>query len=342
MKRYNRQSGVTLPEMMTAVAITLIMLASSGMIFSSASKSSGKAMALNDMMRDARVITGQLEKDLSGLRGDLPFAFIFEGYDPTATGIVTERRDRVVFFTNGDFKDIYDVAKLSNTARIFYGQSGDLGLEQNPDSVGISEGRRILSRRVKMMTNDGADLPPNDSINSSRWSNYYNYDLEIKEFAPDSYWKSALHADFQRWLDSGNVCSFLRRPVFSGGNSTYLQKLYMSGDVTDFTVKLWILDTNTGEYRWYPNNDDITILMVGAGALDYGFGLCWNTNLTTSFSSDVTVSGDAITMNPVWAWLSDTSMPRAIKVSFKLYDKNRTHFPEGKLFEYVYKVPNTD
>ena len=125
-----RTKGVTLPEMMTAVGITVIMLAASGMIFKAASHSSGKAMALNDMMAKVRVVTNRLDKDFSGFRGDMPFGVVFEAYKKDNGTF--ERRDRLFFFSNGDFQSL-NSSQRADMALICYGQSKDIFSNANTD-----------------------------------------------------------------------------------------------------------------------------------------------------------------------------------------------------------------
>ena len=57
------------------------------------------------------------------------------------------------------------------------------------------------------------------------------------------------------------------------------------------------------------------------------------------------LTANGITIN----WYSDTALalftgipdpwPSAIKFTFTLYDKDRRHFPEGKTFTYIMKMP---
>ena len=73
-----RGRGVTLVEMLVAVAITVGMMIITGVVFKSSTDASGKAMASNDVMNQLRALTDQLERDLSGLRSDMPFAIVFQ------------------------------------------------------------------------------------------------------------------------------------------------------------------------------------------------------------------------------------------------------------------------
>ena len=116
------RAGFTLAEMMVAVSITVIMLLIVGLVFSSSIKASGIGVSSNDVMVQLRTATGQLEKDFSGWRSDMPIAIIFEGYydDPDEMDKLVHY-DRICGFANGDFQDLQGTAS-GNVARIFYGQ----------------------------------------------------------------------------------------------------------------------------------------------------------------------------------------------------------------------------
>ena len=302
-----RQSGVTLPEMMTAVAITLIMLAASGMIFSSASKSSGKAMALNDIMKEARVITAQLESDFAGYRDDLPITLLFEGYnfnvDSNLDGIAEsnylERRDRISFFTNGDFQDMSGTNRTL-MARVLYSQTGDTLPNQNTDGInpslysGISPQQRMLCRQMKMITTNSNYLN-GDSIDPTyagyyggfhyAYNNWLNYELETLEYGPEYLWKNADINNFYGWwldedenlADANIAISFIRRPDYKLFYNTdlaltmdatlsrqrtnlYKQKNCMVKDCTDLTIQAWLIPPGEVNYRWFPSNWDLQLM----------------------------------------------------------------------------------
>ena len=314
-----RQSGVTLPEMMTAVAITLIMLAASGMIFSSASKSSGKAMALNDIMKEARVITAQLESDFAGYRDDLPITLLFEGYnfnvDSNLDGIAEsnylERRDRISFFTNGDFQDMYGTNRTL-MARILYSQTGNSGTNQNTDGtnefIGTAPRQRALCRQMKMLTtssssSNGFIVPVSPSDRSYKSIDHHaftagswlRYDLEQLEYGPENIWKNADTNSFSNnwWLTEDNsIVSFIRRPNYdsvynaaltvNGGNtfdarrtmSQYKQNNTVVLDCTNFTIQAWLIPPGEYAYRWFPTNWDLdNISLQQSGSYWNGLGM---------------------------------------------------------------------
>ncbi len=285
-----RQSGVTLPEMLTAVAITVIMLSASGMIFRSASKSSGKAMALNSMMAQSRVITNQLDKDFAGFRGDLPFGIIFEAYNRGNNTF--SRRDRVFFFSNGDWQDL-EYSYRSDTARIFYGQSTDVYSNIATDEFTEIPQQRFLARKLKLMTSVNTYVPgmPYDQASDGN-IDWFDYEMAGMEYGPDSIWKNASASFFDIYLLENKLSpsyeylnndgeSFIRRPCIGSPSSTwgatryvqaanstkinisysrvddYKQGIYMIDDLTDFSVQAWLTPPGENQPRWFPDDSDI-------------------------------------------------------------------------------------
>jgi hypothetical protein len=172
-----RRRGLTLTEMMVAVALTIAMLGITGVIFKSASEAAGKAQASNEVCQQLRALTRQLDSDFDGLRPDMPFAVLWEAHcsnlgidlqpnlgdpDPVATSpdhARWVRYDRIVFFANGDFQvpngplGLTNGYMSGNLARIFYGQSFD-SPETPKETFGFEPPRVLLSRRIKLLTAD--------------------------------------------------------------------------------------------------------------------------------------------------------------------------------------------
>lgn len=352
-----RVRGVTLVEMLVAVSITVMMLMVTGIVFKSSSEASGKAAALNEMMRQVRAITSQLESDLAGLRSDMPMAIMFETHqnvpsdprpdlgDPDDSKRLV-RYDRIAFFANGDFQTM-DGNYSGNMARIFYGQAWDLP-KQPADT--IDPPRKILTRRHKIMTAvhhwQLSPVPSAWPQNSITLATQYDYlDMECVSVA---FWKNELVGRFLSSYfnhDLSSTVSFVRRPNIAavenamvagtiGGDA--VQKLYMLPDVTDFRIQLWFDETNTPyDGRWFP--DDYDMLSFGSSP---SFAFSWNVRNALSFSQliyNFRWWSEESLKNLVPPWLN--AWPSAIKFTFTLYDKDRRHFPEGKTFTYVVNLP---
>jgi len=316
------------------------MLLLTGMVFKSATDASGQSMAYQEILQQARAMMLQLDQDFRGLRPDLPMAIIFEGYDwytdndlgdfdPEEDKNKVIRYDRIVFFADGNFENFINLK--GNVARIFYGQSLDNEFP-SPD-MDISSPRRILSRRMKILT-AGNYYPPDDSYwnpdNEPRAVEHDGYDMEQASLA---FWKNAPMEDYRdnyfrvpdyqfaknTWITK----SFLRRPYLYSkeSNDTIRQQMYLLPDVTDFRIEAW--DDSQGFWSSW------------VGGVFY-----WNI-------PDMDIVGDYPKVDNL-DWISEHDLktfgishpwPEALKFTFTLYDKGRRYFPEGVTFEYIVKLP---
>jgi len=313
--------GVTLVELLVAVAISVTMMLAVSVIFKSTTKASGRALALNEIMRQARALTQQLKQDFRGLRKDLPLAVIYQArqnYDTDDPDAIA-RYDRIVFFANGDFQDLAGGAS-GNWARIFYGQSGDT-FPDNPDAV--APPRRILTRRQKIMTSDLSLVTPVDQNTSS-----VEYDddplegisLTVGLPMTIDFWKNLPAGSYDNLFINNYELSFIRRPMISesaaqlGGNA--VQRMYLLPDVANFEIDIWGIP---GYPHWFPDLPRQLLFVDQGGPV----GLYYNIPPP---------------LNPDYPCFQLTSLPKALKFTFTLFDKNRRHFPEGKTFSYIIKL----
>ncbi len=371
---YNPKSrGVTLVELLVAVVIMIMVLLMTSMIFKSSTEASGRATAHADIMRQLRALTEQIDKDFAHLRPDMPMAVCFEGdwedYDNDGFNDGFIRHDRIVFFTHGDFQDVYGIR--GNLARIFYGQSSDT--LNTPETETISPERRILARRTKILTPDstlglvshpastgwGAS-PAYTAISAS------NYDEITYENATESEWKQDV---FQSYVDHHlrvNTAalpdnpaarrSIMRRPNISLASNDLTQSMYFLPDTTNFQIDVWFGGTsaafaginNYWVNRWLPDIIDIDsgVFMINAGSTDLGFyfnapgPVAPSYTPNTPFQLDGYIdwySVDALS-NTTYTGLSNP-WPRALRFTFTLYDQNRRYYPEGLTFSYLVKLP---
>ena len=400
--------GVTLPEMLVAVAVTVGMMTAVGLVFEASTEVSGRSLALNEVMMHLRTVTQQLEDDFAGLMPDMPMVIVVEEDPCDGT-----RMDRIVFFTTGDFQTL-DGQYSGNMARVFYGQSADkLKLRTNPKYPDEPLGR-VLTRRYKIMNVNGplpvdkdtwdkseptnkpvggdpGFMPPNRDI-GNYWEDFeaeeYQY-LEL-ENSTASYWKSKTAMDFQVdhlvVLDNPSpdpadrdTVSMLLRPNTTEVRKASedakigvdaLQKLYMLPDVTDFRIEVLF----AGADEWFPDDRSVKVLqdkldVFSAGEYltvafyypdppdHYRFGMDWNLAdapvwcLGWAWQSalDIPILLFHTDMEIGELWAGEAGFPgeldpwpRALRFSFKLYDRDRRHFPQGKRFEYIVKLPGRE
>ena len=306
------RSAFTLIELLVSMALTVIMLAATAVVFTTSTKAAGQARASNEIMQQLRAVTHQLQTDFDGLRPEMPLVFIFDN----STGV---RRDRVVFWANGNFQTFGGVA--SNMARVWYGQADNgLPLTLEDDSVGQ---RFPLLRRQKLMLNlNPKDYPP---PSDNQWVNMdaQNFDYYDYENSTMSFWHNQPDYMFPTYLSQTDNRSLVRRPSMENIPFQALQKLYVLRDVENFEIQVYIGD------KWFPEIDQWTT--PGQIALYYN-----SVNLTNDQSVAFTnIDGvsyyHADDISATW--------PKAIKFTFTIFDHDRRHFPEGRTFNYLVSIP---
>jgi len=370
------QRGFTLVEMLVAVGITIGMILATGVVFRSATEAAGKSMGMNDILHQLRAVTGQLERDFSGLRPDMPVAIVFEEalvldtfgnpVDLNGDGIDdVERRDRVVFFANGDFQ--YQPSNGLNTvacnlARIFYGQASDnLGWPEGDDGAPTPP-RSVLTRRIKVLTVLFSQVfPPDGFYWAGGGATPEIFDSDYMESATVAFWKNEIFENFVEYYflqdptghssPTNNTASMIRRPFLNKITfPPYVQQLYLLPDVTDFKVEVWF----EGAQEWFPSErllDDLNIglqlLTPPSTVITYPlipFGFYWNVNEAflgqrmidgVDWRSDLEVKA-AVETDPEISEFNP--WPEALRFTFRLYDRGRRFYPEGQTFSYVIKL----
>lgn len=333
------RKGMTLVEIMVAVAIMILMMVMIGYVFKSAISASGSAMALNDISRQTRTFTRWLNKDFSGLQADMPFVIVFEGHtnnnkpgwgDPDEPEKLI-RYDRVCFFANGNFQDISNSALSGNVARIYYGQFANTP-PLNIDSD-TSAPRQILSRRFKILT--GNEYYPKPLT----WGpTNEQYDFLAFENASMSKWKYGYTANeyISNFFNDLAIVSFVRRPDYDNlaANAEMLQKLYFLSDITDFKIQLYLKDASCfpPRWRWFPDDCDMQ-------NLSDKFAFYWNVpDINGPHNPPMDIAGikwwHELEIDP---GVFETNWPKAIRFTFTIYDKGRQRFPNGKTFSYIIK-----
>jgi hypothetical protein len=341
--------------MMVAVSITILMMMATSVVFKSAGAAAGKANSSSEIMQQARVLCKQLENDFKGLRPDMPMAVIFEeeSYDTDGDGSFDTffRRDRIVFFANGDFQTTGNDS--GNLARIFYGQArDDFDTPEhldNPDAPG----RRVLTRRYKILT-PSTWLPVN-SITFAAWTGTTaeEYDDILLENSNESYWKTEdpqnfLDYHFRTWdgvsgKAPGWSFSMVRRPelveieaAIDAGTveADALQQLYMLPDVGDFRIDMWY--ASNSEWGVAPTPMAVYWNVKDPGAVPGAPEL-----IDPPFDVFNLLAGQ-------YGWFSEDDLigfgiadpwPKAIRFTFTLYDRDRRYFPDGKTFTYIVRLP---
>jgi len=272
------KKAFTIIELLVAMALLVILVAISGVVFSAAVRAHRTAAATTEVMARMRAVTEQLDMDFRGLRNDMPVAVWFE-YDP----VTRKRYDQVQFFANGVFQSsrqwAYNLENGStqmkvlegNTARVYYGQANNV-------SIDLLNNKRTPTRAYNGIVSDARSLGT-QQILARRCHLMTQLPMPVTNIFPDT---SAFVASFVPWknLWSGNdvveydnlsladwrmilddpakashyiVTSFGSRPGVDL-SSTDGQSLHMvlSQGVGSFAVQLARWDNTASTYKWYP------------------------------------------------------------------------------------------
>lgn len=167
-----RVGGFTIMELLVAMALLMILVAISGVVFRVAVNAYRTAVATSEILRKYRAIVDQLDADFSGLRkdGEIFIAWV-PGIDRTDDGvdIVEEfnRFDRILFFSTGStnfdtynlwpelpwvgatINDVQKVVIRNTTARICYMLAKD---GQDRPAEAQDPRKRVLARSQHVYT----------------------------------------------------------------------------------------------------------------------------------------------------------------------------------------------
>lgn len=163
-----KKKAFTLVEMVTAIAVLVIIISFASVIFKMSIDSYRTANANMEIMQKLRAISSQLNQDFEGFCKDgyliiktelKPLRDIY----PNSTDQERVRMDRIYYFTTGDFQS-WDTTLLirSNIARVFMGHDTN-SLDDNliPEPICLS--RCKLARDVCLLT-PGVKLIDTNSI----------------------------------------------------------------------------------------------------------------------------------------------------------------------------------
>jgi len=147
-----KKKAFTLIEMVTAIAVLVIIISFASVIFKASIDSYRTANANTEIMQKLRAITGQLNKDFEGFCKD---GYLYIRNEPKPSRDIYPnssqqeqvRMDRIYFFTTGDFQSWSNPNVKSNIARVFWGHDSDsLDETSPPDVIPLSKCR--LARDV--------------------------------------------------------------------------------------------------------------------------------------------------------------------------------------------------
>ena len=298
MKAKTDNKAFTIIELLIAMALVVILVAISSVIFASAVRAHRTADSTIEISRRAEVIAQQLNSDVRGLRTDAPLIFRFER--DTATGL---RYDQILFFANGNFKTInrYNNQTVwGNLSRIYYGHawSGTVNSTGEPWNwvirpdggyrpLSVSDpGAGLLSRRAHTLTSDitlppvgliGATFPNpgafTGAVDQGGFVPYWNNRLEYDQLSLAE-WKNLMvvQANCQPMLLrnfwSARDNDLTGRPIIDMTNPNTLH-LLLSEHISAFRVQ-WAY--TVGDLSTNTTDDNVP---VPVGAAGYFTGVRW-------------------------------------------------------------------
>jgi len=349
------KKAFTIIELLVAMALLVILVAISGVVFSAAVKAHRTAAATTEIMARMRAVTEQLDMDFRGLRSDMPVAVWFE-YDP----VTRKRYDQIQFFANGVFQSsrqwsyfkksdatLATTVLEGNTARIYYGQANNAtitppnGRTQTRAYNGtVSDARslgtqQILARRCHLMTQ--LAMPANTVFPTA------------STFTTSSFvaWRDSLYgndvfeydnlslADWRIILDNPANASHYILTCFNNRPGVDLsaadgQSLHMilSQGVGSFAVQRAKWDPATSSYKWYPETTDFT------ASNQWGEYYYYKVDTTYQYTSTFQSRTSG------WFHFAEgfTNI-RALKFTFTIYDSKGV-FADGKTFTHIVYLNN--
>ena len=362
------KKAFTITELLLAISLMVVLIASSGVVFKTAVTAHRTASATAEITRKLRGITDQLNADFKGLRKDgrifmiwVPSPVDVDG-NPLGAGAIAaqidhyERFDRVMFFVDGDFQSYNDwptVPPATPGSKVVHGNLARLNYMLAKNTIGDKAqiqqaAKRTLGRSQHIFTTDidlvGINTPPDfplDAINlfvtfDLTYNNTYEY-----ENLTMGHWLNLTLADEQEMLTiiSDVVIDFYPNdgiaPVAQGGGLTVdppealnIHNLLCQG-VGEFSIQGWYEDPVLGP-RWYPQLD----LTPDDGLIidEFDTDFFMHDSIPNRLH-DKKVIG--VLYDPGLDDITTTrGLGRALKFTFTLYD-SRGVFKDGKKFTHI-------
>jgi len=347
------KKAFTLIELVVAVALLVMILSFSSVIFKGSIGAHRAADASADIMQKLRAITDQLNADFKGLRADAPLLIWFRKDKSNPA----QRYDEIMFFADGDFQStqLYESGtsrkpipigisqsadKLirGNIARIYYGQSQSTdptdGVIKKPWDL---DGKyRILGRRRHILSAD-SDLEEWPDEDMSDFGNGTGADKLNERYEHDSLslaqWKIVNKAAYDKHVL--NTCFDFPALIDMDDAGTF-HKLMCDG-VSSFAVQWAYWDKDDDELRWFPGDDP-----DGSGTYSHFdskdekdmFGVFFNIPDGSHFTNWYPVGDTDVKYNDSGDNFSSGFYPRALKFTFTLYDSKGV-IKEGRTFTHI-------
>lgn len=369
MKSVVKKNAFTIIELLVAMALLVMMLGLSAMVFNTAVKTQRAATATINITGSLRAVTTQLNSDFRGLREDAPLFMHFQSeIDTMAPMDIGDRHDIILFFADGDFQTIRSYpANLGesqiihgNTARIYYGHA-------NTDTTSLNfQQIDLLARRCHVLTGLAMDMqiPLLETGYADFRGMYSNFGV------PNESWYEYNSISLTDWMNILNdplnadyfilsVLTDLSRPIVGlrnpdpldtswkpygqhnlfaqGVAEMKIQWAYTAADLsTSDTSDMPIAPSDPAYFtdvRWWPSldpNGDGDFTDSDFDTMGTEFGVYFKLASGETLLDWVPVQ-DCATSG---MYFLSTFNPKALKFTFKLRDSN-SFFDDGKIFTHI-------
>lgn len=171
------KKAFTITELLLAISLMVVLIATSGVVFRTAVKAHRTASATAEIARKLRGITDQLNADFKGLRkdGEIFITWVPNGVDDDGDGTIDryERIDRIMFFADGDFQSYKEWPPTGvihgDVARISYmlakDKNGNKAQLQAPGDRVLARSQHIFAADPDLVDDPGLPLPRTIPIN---------------------------------------------------------------------------------------------------------------------------------------------------------------------------------
>lgn len=338
----------TIVELLVAMALVVILVALSSLIFATGVKAHRIADSTIEMTRRADAVCQQLTADFRGLRKDGEILLVWvasPAIDETGNPIVPvqyQKFDRIIFFADGNFQSYNPQPTkhiTGNLARISYVPAkNSVGnrAQQQTDRAG-----RILARTQHIYTADTDVIPFPDF--SAAWDPAL---FETRNFSSEyqtmtmAEWTDLSHPSNPNVDAKNNILTILSDiqnilavdnsvttggPTVDKGDTSTLHNYFAEG-MGQFGIQIWRQD----EQRWFPQidpnhdgdySDSDYPLQGGVIHSEQVDGILYDGSGEESLA---TASGIPLTFT-------------ALKFTFTLYD-DKGLFPEGRIFTHIVRI----
>lgn len=365
-----QDKAFTIVELLVAMALVVILMGLSGVIFTTGIKAYRAADSTVEIVRRAESINRQLVADVAGLQTDAPLAFWFERVhvDTDADGApdTYRRYDQILFFANGNFQSMrqYNSQILrGNMSRIYYGHAWQVQTDDNAIPVTFTKNylqSGLLSRRAHLLSSDmmltypGVPFPFPDATTTGQFAAtfipYANNRSEYDQLSLTE-WKNLMYVQancnqvlLRSFVNLGGAADFEGRPMIDMKKTDTLH-LLLAEQISEFKVQ-WAYKSEdlvkipaTGE-TFLENeafvginwwpNADVDDFGAAGGINDSDFGVYFNIPGGENLSDWYPVTA----CQSLLRRFSPTFVPRALKFTFTVRD-TKGLFPKGKTFTQI-------